>query len=433
MEAVVIAGGRGKRLGKITEKIPKSMVKIGRFSVLEHQIILLKRYGIKEIFILTGHLSEVIENFIRNRKFGIKIRCIKSDPSFGNADRVKLAEKYLTNDFLVLYGDILLDMDIRRLIDFHNKKKGLCTLVLHPNDHPYDSDLAEIDDNKKIIAFHSKPHPPEEYFRNLVNATVYVMTPGIFKYIETKPGVELDFGKHIFPKVIKRENVFGYITPEYLKDMGTPERLKQVKVDYLSGKIARSNLKNERKAVFLDRDGTINYKAGDLFDINQFRLLPGAAKAVKMINSSEYLTILTTNQPVVAKGFLTIDGLNQIHKKMETLLGQEGAKLDGIYFCPHHPDRGYPEENPKYTVQCDCRKPQIGMIKKAQRDFNIDLKNSYFIGDSDRDIVCGKNAGVKTIAIGKGEDFKKNIATKNRQPDYFAKDLYSAVKLIIKP
>lgn len=431
MQTVIIAGGRGTRLGKITTKIPKPMIEIGGEPLLLHQILLLKRYGIKNIFILTAYLAEMIENYFGDgKKLGVNIKFLRSDESLGNADRVKLLDGKISDDFLVFYGDVMLDMDLKKLIAFHKTKAGIATLVIHPNDHPYDSDLLETDANDKIVALHPKPHPADVYFKNLVNAGAYVFSPRIFHHIKTRPGIELDFGRRIFPELIKKENVFGYNTPEYIKDMGTPERLKQVRKDYLSGKIARMNSKNKQRAVFLDRDGTINQKADDLYDINVFKLLPGAAKAVKIINQAGYLAILATNQPVIAKGFLTIDGLEEIHKKMQMLLGQEGARLDGIYFCPHHPDRGYPEENSKYTIQCGCRKPQIGMVKKAQNDFNIDLKNSYFIGDSDRDIVGGKNAGAKTIAIGKGADFRKNIATKNRQPDFFAKDLFSAVKLI---
>ncbi len=428
MKAIIIAGGRGSRLGKITEKIPKPMIKIGKLTILEHQINLLKRSGIKEIIILAGYLSEIIENFLKRRSFGVKIKCLKSNPEIGNADRLKLAEKKLSGDFLVLYGDTMLDMDLKRLSEFHKNKKSFCTLVIHPNDHPYDSDLAEIDDNQRIIAFHPKPRPENKYFNNLVNAGVYVMSSGIFRYIKSKKGVELDLGKNIFPKLFKKEKIFGYNTPEYIKDMGTPERLEQVRKDCTSGKIKKLNMKNKKAAIFLDRDGTINYDPGNLSDIKGFRLLPQTAEAIKLINSSGYLAIVVSNQPMVAKGLLEIKDVKEIHKKMETLLGMEGAKLDAVYFCPHHPDKGYPKENPEYTIQCDCRKPQIGMLKKAQKDFNIDLSKSCIIGDSERDIIAGKNAGIKTILIRKNQEKLEKCRVETKR----AENLYSAVKLILK-
>lgn len=430
IKGVIIAGGKGARLGKITEKIPKPMVKIGNFPVLMHQINLLKRYNIKDIIVLTGYRAEIIENYFKNKKIkGVKITCLKSKVDIGQADRVKLAEKRLTDDFIVFFGDIMLDMDLQKLIDFHKKKNSFCTLVLHPNDHPHDSDLVEINDNNKIVAFHLRPREVNQYFTNLVNSGIYVMSPKIFKYIKSKACIELNFDKHIFSKIFKKENLFGYNTPEYIKDMGTPKRLKEVTKDYLDGKIKRFNIKNKRKAIFLDRDGVINYDPGNLYDINKFKLLHSVAKAIKLINASEYLAILTSNQPVVAKGLIDVQGAEKINKKMETLLGKEGAKLDAIYFCPHHPDKGYPGENSQYAIQCGCRKPQPGMIKKAQKDLNIDLTKSWTIGNSERDIIAGASAKVKTILVKKNQEKFEKCRIK---PTKKANDLYSAVKLILK-
>lgn len=430
MKAIIIAGGKGKRLGKITRNIPKPMIKIGGLPILEHQIRLLKRYGLKDIIILTGYLAEVIEKYFKNgQRFGVKITYIKSDPAIGNADRLKLAEKKLSGDFLVFYGDTMLDIDLKRLINFHKKKNSSCTLIIHPNDHPYDSDLVETNDNQEIVALHSKPHPSNKYCKNLVNAGIYIFSPDIFKYIKSKKGLELDLAKHILSKTIGRERIFGYNTPEYIKDMGTPKRFKQVTKDCLAGKIKRLNMKNKRRAIFLDRDGTINYDPGNLAKIKDFRLLPKIAEAIKLINSSEYLAISISNQPMVAKGLLNIEDVKEINKKMETLLGKKGTKLDGIYFCPHHPDKGYPGENPKYTIQCDCRKPQPGMIKKAQKDLNIDLTKSWTIGNSERDIIAGANAKVKTILVKKNQEKFEKCRIK---PTKKANDLYSAVKLVIK-
>lgn len=427
IKAVILAGGVGSRLSKITKKIPKPMVKIGGLPVLEHQINLLKRYDIKEIIILTGRLSKVIEKYFKNGKdFGVNITYFKEKKPLGTAGGLKEIKNQLTDDFLVLYGDVMLDMNLKRLIDSHKKKNSFCTLVLHPNDHPYDSDLVETDDKQKVIAFHPKPHQPNKYFKNLANAGVYVMSPQILKYI--KKGTKTDFDKDILPKIVNKKTIFGYNTPEYIKDMGTPERLKEVTKDYLKGKIERFNIKNKRKAIFLDRDGAINYDPGDLSDIDDFKLLPNVAEAIKLINSSEYLTIVATNQPMIAKGFMDFKDLNQIHKKMETLLGKKGAKLDAIYFCPHHPEKGFDGEMPELKIECPCRKPKTGMIFEALKDYNIDLPSSWIIGNSERDIETGVNAKIKTILIKKNQrEFEKCSFNTKR-----ADNLYSAVKLIIK-
>lgn len=418
MKAVILAGGFGTRLQEKIKKTPKSMVKIGNLPILARQLEVLRRYGIKNIILTTHYLSENIEKHFGNgRKFGVKISYFKEKNPLGTAGGLKEIGNELKDDFLLLYGDVMLDMDIKRLVRFHKKKSGIAALVLHPNDHPQDSDLTEIDENQKITAFHSKPHPENRYFQNLVSAGLYILSPRILKYI--RKGAEADFGRDIFPKLVKKEKLYGYATAEYLKDMGTPERLSQVRKDYQSGKIKRLNRQNKRRAIFLDRDGTINDAESDVSRIKDFKLFPQAAKAIAKINDSEFLAIVITNQPAVAKGFCYIEDLREIHKKMETLLGKSGTKLDAIYFCPHHPDRGFKGEVLKYKIRCLCRKPETGLVKRAEKDFNIDLKKSYIIGDSWRDILCGKKAGMTAIGI------------KNAMGDHSFNNLNQAVNFII--
>ena len=151
--------------------------------------------------------------------------------------------------------------------------------------------------------------------------------------------------------------------------------------------------------IFLDRDGTINKYVGFLRNIDDFELLPTVAEAIKQINRSGYLAIVVTNQPVIARGEVTFAELNEIHNKMETLLGAEGAYLDGIYFCPHHPDSGFEGEVAELKIRCDCRKPKPGMLLQAAKDFNIDLTRSYMIGDGEHDRGAGEAAGCKTKII----------------------------------
>lgn len=426
MRALILAGGRGERMGSLTEHTPKPMLKIGGSPLLTHQIELFRRYGIKNITLLTCYLSEIIEKYFEDgSKFGVKISYFKEEKPLGTTGGLKEIENRLKEDFLLLCGDVMLDLDIKRLLEFHRKKKSACTLVLHPNDHPQDSDLVEIDANQRIVAFHPKPRQENKYLRNLVNAGLYVISPKILKHLEK--GVKADFGKDIFPKIVKKEALYGYVTPEYLKDMGTPERLKEVDRDFRSGKIRKLNLKNKRRAIFLDRDGTINKLNNDIYRSANFQLFPFASRAIKKINESEFLAVVITNQPAVAKGFCSMDDIAEVHKKMETNLGEAGAKLDGIHFCPHHPDKGFEGENPKYKIKCSCRKPEIGMIKKAEKDFNIDLRHSYFIGDSYRDILCGRKAGMTTIGVKTGRGCKDGAI----RPDYLKKNILEAVNFII--
>jgi mannose-1-phosphate guanylyltransferase / phosphomannomutase len=422
MVLVIIAGGKGTRLG-LTD-IPKPMVAVNGKPLLEHQLLLAKRYGIKRVFILAGHLSNKIFDYFKDgNEFGLKITYIIEPYPLGTAGSVKLLEHILHERFLLFYGDVALDIDIDGLAKFDACHHSLASIAVHPNDHPIDSDLVEINNENKVIAFHSKPHIKDIYLRNLVNAGVYLFSPEIFTFIPF--GKLVDFGKDIFPQLLlHNKGLYAYTTTEYIKDLGTPERLKQVESDMAIGKISRLNRSNKRKAIFLDRDGVINVFIDNLSNADAFELLPGVASAIRRINKSEYLTVVVTNQPMIAKGFLSEKELYRIHCKMESLLGAEHAFLDAIYYCPHHPEKGFAGEIPELKVICNCRKPSPGMLLNAARDLNIDLANSWMVGDSSIDIIAGNNAGCNSILL------KGRYQETESCPYIQSKDLNDALDLI---
>ncbi|MBM3709090.1 MAG: HAD-IIIA family hydrolase [Actinobacteria bacterium] len=428
MKAVILAGGRGTRLKALTGSIPKPMIKIGGIPVLEHQINLLKIYGIRKIIICTGYLSDKIENYFgEGKSWGVEIIYSKENTPLGSAGCIKEIEEIAGENFLVLYGDVMINMNLNYLTDFHNEKKACATLVVHPNDHPYDSDLIEIDDNSKILEFFPKPHPEGNIYRNLVNAGVYVLKDTVFTYIQR--GKKCDFGKDIFPLMLeKNEPLYAYNTPEYIKDMGTLKRLSEVQNDIETSKFTSFNLSFSRPAVFLDRDGVINEEKGLICSIEDVALINDSAAAVKELNNSRYFTVVITNQPVVAKGLCSISELKEIHKKIEILLGREGAKIDRIYFCPHHPEKGFSGENVEYKIDCDCRKPKTGMIERAKKELNIDVGRSFLIGDMTADIMTAKNAEITSVGVRSGygcRDGKYNVL-----PDIWADNLSNAVNII---
>ena len=156
-------------------------------------------------------------------------------------------------------------------------------------------------------------------------------------------------------------------------------------------------------------DGTINKYIGFLKRAEELELLPGTAEAIRKINNSGYLAIVITNQPVIARGEVSVQGLELIHNKLETELGKEGAYIDGLYYCPHHPDKGFEGEVVELKFDCDCRKPKPGLILRAEKDFNIDLNASWMIGDGRNDVDAGKNAGTHTALIGYDENLEADI------------------------
>ncbi len=406
MKAVIIAGGKGKRLNSLTSGVvPKAMASLGGKPVLEYQINLLRRYGITDIYILIGYLGHIIEDYFGDGKFfGVNITYSLEDKPLGTAGCVKVLENEIRDNFIVVYGDIMLSMKIDDLVDFHTVQKGVATLAVHPNDHHYDSDHVVIDNDCRITDFLLKDQKPR-YYNNLVSAAVYILSPTVFHYIPED--VSTDFVKDIFPEMIgHHEKIYGYKTAEYIKDIGTVYRFERVSRDFESGKIGKSSKVNERPAIFIDRDGTLVKDVKLLHQTEYLELFPFAGSAVKKINNSDFLSFLITNQPVVAHNLCDISTVKEIHNKLETLLGVECAYLNDIYFCPHHPDIGYPGENKDYKIDCHCRKPKTGMIDQAVKEYNIDVDSSWFIGDTTVDIQTGINAGLKTILVRTGKEGK---------------------------
>lgn len=209
-------------------------------------------------------------------------------------------------------------------------------------------------------------------------------------------GTKSHIEKHVLPACLdKGMNLFGYVSFEYIKDMGTPDRYYSVCDDVTSGKVGRLNRRYTRPAIFLDRDGVISKEVNLLCKPEQVELIEGVGEAIRYINQTGYLAIVVTNQPVIARNLCSLEELDYIHAKLETLLGYERAYLNAIYYCPHHPDAGYPEERKEYKIKCTCRKPAPGMLLQAAKDWNIDMGQSYMIGDRSSDVQAGENAGCK--------------------------------------
>ena len=403
-----MAGGKGTRISSIASEIPKPMIKICGKPVLEHEINCLKNQGFNDLIITVGHLGHVIVDYFGDGSgFGVNIEYYVEQEPLGNAGALfKLKEK-LTEDFLLLNGDAVFDIDFNRFVEYHKQKKGLVTLFTHPNGHPYDSGLIIADEFGAVEKWLTKEDERPEYYRNRVNAGLHIISPIVLdRQIDSQ---KIDLDRHILKPLAGSGEMFIYDSPEYVKDMGTPDRYEGVCRDFSNGIVQGKNLKQKQKAIFLDRDGTINKLVGFLRNIEEFDLITGVTDAIKKINASGYLAIVVTNQPVIARGEVTYSELRDIHNKMETLLGLEGAYLDAIYFCPHHPNKGYEGEIRELKIDCECRKPKPGMLLQAAKDFNIDLSESWMIGDSEMDVKAGIASGCRTAYIGI-DNYNQNIS-----------------------
>lgn len=403
MKVVIMAGGRGTRISSVASDIPKPMIKIEGKPVLEHEVECLRDQGFTDIIMTVSHLGNIImDHFKDGSDFGVHIEYYFEEEPLGNAGALFRLKDKLTEDFLLLNADAVFDVDFNRFVEYHKSHGGLVTLFTHPNSHPYDSGLIIADEKGAVLQWLAKEDDRPEFYRNRVNAGLHVLSPKVLDVKITTLKVDLD--RQLLKPLSGTGQMYAYDSPEYVKDMGTPERYESVCRDFHDGKVQAKNLHNKQKAIFLDRDGVVNKYVGFLRDINEFELIDGVTEAIKKINESGYLAIVVTNQPVIARGEVTYEELQEIHDKMETLLGKEGAYLDGIYYCPHHPHKGFEGEIPELKFDCECRKPKPGMLLKAAEDFNIDLAQSWMIGDSESDIEAGKAAGCKTAFIGENDN-----------------------------
>lgn len=430
-QAVILAGGKGVRLRGRLGSLPKALVDIDGVPLLGRQLEALRSSGIPDIVILVNHAAEYIESFCANPAFtDLRIKLLNDGEIRGTAGALAAALPHLEKRFLVVYGDTLFDIDLDRFWCSHVTARADVTLFLHPNDHPFDSDLVELDEDSRIVALHSPPHEKEAFLPNLVSAAMYMMEREAIApwQGETTP---TDIARNLFPAMLRRgANMRGYLSFEYIKDIGTPERLDKAITDLRAGLVGRARRDQPQRAVFFDRDGTMNEMRGHLATADNFDLIPGVAEAIKVLNEAEYRVIVVTNQPVIARGEATFAEVRRIHAKMQTLLGRCGAFVDAIYVCPHHPDKGFAGEVAALKVLCDCRKPGTALIERARHEFNIDLSESWLVGDSTSDILAARNAGLKSILVetgAGGADGKYPV-----RPDFVSRDLPSAVGFITK-
>ena len=443
MKVVIMAGGKGTRISSVANDIPKPMIKIEGIPVLEREIECLKSQGFTDIIITVSHLGHIIMDYfgdgsgkspVTGKPFNVHIEYFFENEPLGNAGALFKIKDKLTSDFLLLNADAMFDVDFNRFVEFHQKHGGLVTLFTHPNSHPYDSGLIIADKNGTVKKWLAKEDERPQYYKNRVNAGLHVINPRVFELVDIDADsigkndekgkvFKVDLDRQLLKPLTGTGKMFCYDSPEYVKDMGTPERYYSVCRDFREGRVLGKNLKNQQKAVFLDRDGTINKYVGFLRNINEFELIEGVAEAIRLINESGYLAIVVTNQPVIARGEVSFEELEEIHNKMETLLGREGAYLDAIYYCPHHPHKGYEGERPELKIDCDCRKPKPGMLLKAAKDFNISLSKSWMVGDGENDVKAGLNAGCKTVLIVPDDRKMEYAATEKSLLEFVKNDL----------
>lgn len=432
-QAVILAGGMGTRLKAITGDLPKPLAPADGKPLLERQLELLALSGVGDVVVLCSYRADAIREFCGDgSRWGLSVTCIEEERARGTAGAVLDALPHLADSFFVLYGDTVLDVDLPTMARAHEAANPDATLLVHPNDHPADSDIVEVDAAGTVLAIHGYPHPPGKDLPNLVNAGLYILEKRALAALDQTDTLpeKPDFGKHVFARMLDQGmRLLGYRSPEYIKDAGTPERLEKTGKDLRTGRVAALSLRTPSPAVFIDRDGVINEERSYISHPDQVVLIDGAAEALRLLNRSHFRTVIITNQPVVARGEATEAELQQVHNRLDTLLGAQGAYVDALYFCPHHPDKGFAGERADLKIVCDCRKPARGMIDKAAADLNIDIAASWYIGDMTTDIELARRCGMNSVLVETG--FGGRDGKYDAQPTFIAPSLREAVALIL--
>ena len=430
-QAVILAGGKGTRLRSRTGDLPKALVDVCGMPLLGRQLQLLRDQGFQEVVVMVSYGAQSIRDYCRSiASANFQIRFIEDAEPRGTAGAILISLAEFESQFLVLYGDTMLNVDLTRFWDWHTSDPAAAaSLFLHPNDHPCDSDLVEIDEQSRIVCFHPYPHPDNIYLSNLVNAALYVINrDSLAEYIDLR--FPLDLAKDLFPEILASGRTLrGYVSTEYIKDAGTPERLDKVCRDHTNQVIARASLRVKQKAVLVDRDGTLNEENGYITSPEQLHVFYFVGPALRRLNESGWRAVVITNQPVLARGEASALDLRKVHAKLESEVALSQAFFDRIYHCPHHPDRGYPGEVSSLKVECDCRKPAPGLIHRAASDLNLDLSQSWFIGDSAADMQAAAAAGVRSILVSTGVPDSMKMGPIGA--DYRMADFKEAVEFIL--
>ena len=428
MKVVILSGGKGTRLG--LNGIPKPMVPVDGVPLLERLVVTAAQAGFTDFILLSGYLGEVIEAYFGDgSRFGVHIEHVIEQEPMGPAGAVRLIKDRLTEPFLVIYGDVLMDVDLRHFADFALAKGGLGTLFVHPNDHPHDSDLLEVDETGRIVRFFSKPHTSDQRLPNVVSAAIYVLYPEAVDYVAD--GVAADWGRDIFAKIIELDPLYAYRSVEYVKDIGTPGRLQKAEGHLREGRVAGLSRRTLKPAIFVDRDGVINEERDGVIKADGMKLLPGVAAAIRRVNDAGIPLICVTNQPFLAKGMLTWPALRTIHAEMDCQIAEEsGGYIDDVFVCPHHPEKGWAGEVAELKIDCDCRKPKPGLLRQAAEFHAIDLTRSWLVGDRYCDVAAAHAAGARSVLVRTGHNGSDRSAY-SVTPDFIADDLSAAIDHIL--
>ncbi len=400
MQAVIYCGGYGSRLKTKTKNIPKPIIKINKVPFLNYIINNLIRFGVNDIILLSYYKNEKILNYLKKSNFGkVKIKVIKEKTKLGTAGSLLNAKKYLKKNFFLLNGDTFFNFNILDLKkQFYLKKNIYFVMALSKNSNKRFKSISINKKNKLLNNLNRRPNL-------FINAGFYFVSKKVLKFIE-KSNFSLE--SEIFPKLINSKKIIGIDFTNkrnFFIDIGVPRDLKKAE------KVLK--IIHDKKTVFLDRDGVINYDYGYVHSTKNFKWKKNIIKFIKFLNDKDYNVIVISNQSGVGRGYYSINKVYKLHRWINSKLILQGAHIDEFYIACYFKESKFFSSKREFNR----RKPNIGMIKEAQKKWNIDLKKSLLIGDKTIDIDTAINAKIRNYI-----HFKKNNILSCLNHNFFKKD-----------
>lgn len=392
MQAAILIGGKGTRLGSAVAETPKPLLEVCGRPFIEHLLINLRRYGFTDFLLLAGYKAGVVEDhygpgsdFVQT--FDANVRVLVEPEPLGTAGALKIAADYLQDEFLLLNGDSILDfnyLDLCRCARADEPDDWLGRVALLPVENADRYGFVELS-GSTISAFREKPDTPQD---GLINSGVYWLRSAVLELITDTP---CSLEQTVFPRLVAESKLLGRCYRGYFIDIGIPEDLQRARTELAS--------RLRRPAAFLDRDGTLNHDAGYTHKIADFRWVDGAVDAIKRLNDAGFLVFVVTNQAGIARGYYEPEAVHTLHAWMGEELAGHGAHIDDFRYCPHHPEGTVPE----LAIPCACRKPATGMLQSLIDQWQPDLTRSFMLGDAAKDAEAGAAVGIYSECIPTGD------------------------------
>ena len=374
-QAVIVAGGRGSRLGPLTENRPKAMLPIGGRPFLEWLIDVVREQGFERVLLLLGYRAADIESHFRDGSdLGVRIDYVVTDVEDETGRRVAAALDRIDDRFLFMYCDNLWPMPFDEMWHSYTTHEAPAMVTVYRNDDDFTRDNVAVADDGFVATYDPTRTGPG---LGGVEIGYAILERPLLSHIGDR---NEPLQSILYPTLAREHRLLAFQTSHRYYSIGKPERLAITEA-FVTGS----------PAVVLDRDGVLNAKAPRAHYVthwSEFRWLPGALEALRLLTDGGYRVVIVSNQAGVARGAMTADDLHALHARMLQEIDAAGGCVEAIYVCPHDWDEG-----------CSCRKPKPGMLFQAQRELHLDLSRTPFIGDDERDGIAAAAAGMPFMLV----------------------------------